>query len=61
MEPDSLSFLTLITKLRVIPRFTFGVRCSEKYPANFEIKSQIGDEFQISRLCSFQLHRASES
>ena len=28
MEPDSLSFLTLITKLRVIPCSAFGVRRS---------------------------------
>ena len=31
MEPDSLSFLILITKLRVTPRFTFGIQRSEKY------------------------------
>ena len=48
MEPDSLSFPTLITKLRFTRRFTFGVQRSEKYtPANFEIKSKICDEFQI--------------
>ena len=46
MEPDSLSFLTLITKLRVIPCVTFGVRCSENPPANFEIKSVMNFEFQ---------------
>ena len=31
MEPDSLCFLTLITKLRVIRRSAFGVRRSAKY------------------------------
>ena len=40
MEPDSVSFLTLITKLRVIPCSAFGVRRSAKYPSCRQLVQQ---------------------
>ena len=48
MEPDSLSFLTLITKRRVIPCSAFGVRRSAfgvlgrsaKYPSCLQLVQQ---------------------
>ena len=49
MKPDSLSFLTLITKLRVMPHFAVAFGILKNTPANFETKSKIRDEFQISK------------